>query len=84
MNSDSREQFETLWTNFLEGELDDAETDLLRELLTSDEELRQMAIELYQTHRLLGLLIQEESTGNDGFIEGVMSEVLRHQESFDS
>ncbi|UUO07172.1 FecR family protein [Blastopirellula sp. J2-11] len=84
MNLDSQKQFEQLWNDFLEGELEEADADQLCDLLAADEKLRETAIELYQTHRLLGLVMQEEPAGRDGFVESAMQEILRRRENFGS
>ena len=52
------QQFEELWTLFLEGELDDAGMASLQDLLASDSELLLRAGDLYEEHRLLGFALQ--------------------------
>ncbi len=48
------ERFVALWTDFLEGELDEAGHAELRTLLARHELLQKRAADLFQTHRLLG------------------------------
>ncbi|MEZ5948473.1 MAG: hypothetical protein R3C12_04470 [Planctomycetaceae bacterium] len=52
-------RFRVLWTDFLEGELEDAPTRNCG-MLAADAELLEEATRLYQTHHLLGLLAAEE------------------------
>ncbi|MGB7328985.1 MAG: FecR domain-containing protein, partial [Rubripirellula sp.] len=84
------QQFEELWTLFLEGELDDAGMASLQDLLASDSELLLRAGNLYEEHRLLGYALQPfddeqfvkdavSIVGNDGqqFVGNVISELSR-------
>ncbi len=59
------DKFEALWTDFLEGELDQAGMNLLREMLDDDSGLQKHAGDLYETHRLLGAM----HTAHQGEVE---------------
>ena len=60
MNTNDR--FAELWTNYLEGDLTDEGLVELRALFASHPELMTAATELYQLHRMLGLMSQEDSS----------------------
>lgn len=84
-----QDRFAELWTDYLEGELDESGLAELQALLAADEKLLQQATDLYQTHRLLGVLgsatlTQQEfvsetmsrlPVGEDQFVSGVMSQL---------
>ena len=65
------DRFTQLWTDFLEGDLDDDGRAELDELL-ADPGLVREAVESYHLHRLLGLLAAESSAG-DAFIADTMA-----------
>ncbi|MCO8124549.1 FecR family protein [Stieleria sp. TO1_6] len=52
------QQFEELWTRFLEGELNEEGLASLQDLLASDSDLLRHAGDLYEEHRLLGFALQ--------------------------
>jgi len=66
MNTDER--FAELWTDYLEGNLDESGMSDLRELLAADKSLLEMAADLYQTHRLLESIAAEDATQHDEFV----------------
>ncbi len=71
------ERFATLWTDYLEGELDAGGMAELNALLAADEQLVMRAADLYQLHRRLGVLAARErdatvSDGSSSFVDGVM------------
>lgn len=89
------QQFEELWTQFLEGELDDRGLELLQQLLSDDEELSGRAARLYEEHRLLGYLLQpfdddqfcadtvsRIKAADQQFVGGVISELHRSRAKF--
>ncbi len=51
----SQDRFAQLWTDYLEGELDEASLAELSAMFQADPVLLQTAVDLYQTHRLLGI-----------------------------
>ena len=53
------ERFATLWTDYLEGELDADGMTELNALLAADEQLVVRAADLYQLHRRLGVLAEQ-------------------------
>lgn len=85
------EEFERLWTDYLEGDLDEAGIALLRQLLMEDEARSQRVAALYQTHRLLGFLSKESDAASELFVRelidrlpkdgaGFTNEVIRRQQ----
>lgn len=85
------ERFERLWTDYLEGDLDEPGIAALRRLLAADEARSQQVAELYQTHRLLGYLSRESDAASELFVRdlidhlpkdgpGFTHEVLRKQQ----
>ena len=78
----TQEQFSQLWTDYLEGELDEAGIAELRELLAADEALLKRAADLYQTHRLLGLAVEEQPARQDEFVREVLAMLPKQSESF--
>jgi urease beta subunit len=74
------ERFEQLWTDWLEGELDAAGVAELQGLLEADAALLRRAVELYQTHRLIGLTLQTETPG--AFVAATMARLPVDRESF--
>ncbi|MBI5800825.1 MAG: FecR domain-containing protein [Verrucomicrobia bacterium] len=76
------ERFAELWTDYLEGELNDAGHEELRRLLAEHEPLRRRAGDLYQAHRLLGFAAQEDAAGAESFVRMTMAQLPRSRESF--
>jgi hypothetical protein len=76
------ERFAELWTDFLEGELDEAGHEELRALLAEHESLRQKAADLYQVHRLLGFAGVAGDADSEGFIKDTLAHVPRSSEVF--
>ncbi|HBN79168.1 MAG TPA: iron dicitrate transport regulator FecR [Planctomycetaceae bacterium] len=69
----NQERFAELFTDYLEGELDDAALTELRELLASDESLLKSAADLYQTHHLLGMVVDGTQSRKEKFIRETLS-----------
>lgn len=72
-------RFLELWTDYLEGELDEAGLAELRGLLAEDERRLTLAADTYQTHRLLGLLAAE---GRDDFPRQVLARLPLASDDF--
>lgn len=72
--------FEQLWADYLEGELDPSGIDELNSLLSADDNLLQKAADLYEDHRLLGLVHQPFD--RQRFIESVTSAAARDHDEF--
>lgn len=67
------ERFLELWTDYLEGELDESAVAELRALLADDERRRKVAADIYQTHRLLGLVADESRPGRADFVRQTLA-----------
>ncbi|QDT07083.1 FecR protein [Rubripirellula lacrimiformis] len=80
MNPDDR--FAELWTDYLEGELDENGIDQLRALLAADADLVRTAADLYQTHRLLGLVADDTSMHRNAFVDGVIARLPEKSDQF--
>ena len=78
----TKERFAELWTDYLEGELDEKGYEELRQLLTADESLTQLAADSFQTHRLLGLMELRDAANTDAFVAEACQGVTDRQESF--
>ncbi len=77
-----QDRFAELWTDYLEGELDDTGLANLRELLAADSSLVKQAVDLLQTHRLLGLLAVEEPARQDTFVRETLAQLPHDQDEF--
>jgi anti-sigma factor RsiW len=69
------ERFSELWTDYLEGDLDEAGVAELEALLAADESLRARAADLFQTHRLLGFALQDNPAAQEAFVESTLARV---------
>ena len=78
----ARDRFAELWTDYLEGELDEHGLAELRDLLAADEELVRRAADLFQTHRLLGLITEEEPFRQDEFVQRTLEKLPASQDAF--
>ncbi len=73
-------RFEELWTDFLEGELNESELLELQSILEHAPELRAKAIDSYHLHRLLGLLMEKQSSPS--FVEKTIERIPAETEHF--
>lgn len=78
----AQERLAELCTDYLEGELSESGIEELRGLLASDEKLVQLAADMYQTHRLLGLAVEELPSRQDEFVREVLSLLPGESDSF--
>jgi anti-sigma factor RsiW len=76
------ERFADLWTDYLEGELDERGLEELHELLASDERFVRRAADLLQTHRLLGLVVADSPPQRDAFVRETLSQLPDSQDEF--
>ena len=67
------ERFIELWTDYLEGELDESGTVELRALLAADEDLLRLAADSYEMHRMLGFIAQESDSRHETFVSETMA-----------
>ena len=67
------EQFDRLWNDFLEGELDESHFAELRCLLAADKDLVKIAVDRYQTHKLLGYLHAESASCLEAFADDTVA-----------
>ncbi|WDQ17637.1 FecR domain-containing protein [Rhodopirellula sp. P2] len=77
-----QERFADLWTDYLEGELDERGLKELHELLASDERFVQRAADLLQTHRLLGLVVADSPPQRDAFVRETLAQLPESQDEF--
>lgn len=78
----TQDRFAELWTDYLEGELEESGLAELRELLAADENLVELAADLLQTHRLVGLVVAEEPARQDEFIRETLAQLPEGQDEF--
>ncbi len=78
----TQDRFADLWTDYLEGELDENGFAKLRELLAADESLVGRAADLLQTHRLLGLVVAEKPARQDEFVRETLAMLPERQDEF--
>ena len=78
----SQDRFGELWTDYVEGELDETGVEILRELLAADSSLVKQAVDLLQTHRLLGLIAVEEPARQDQFVRETLAQLPDSQNEF--
>ena len=74
------ERFDTLWNDFLEGELDEIHFAELRILLESDPSLAAIAADCYQLHKLLGYLHTESSV--EAFVDNTIARLPASADRF--
>lgn len=78
----AEERFRVLWTDYLEGELNETGLAELRELLAKDQHLAELAADSLRTHRLLGMAGQESSWQQDAFVAETMAKLPVNGEEF--
>ena len=76
------ERFIELWTDYLEGELDESGMAELQALVAEDDRLVQMAADSYQMHRLLGLVAQDSASRQDEFVCETLARLPADDEHF--
>ncbi|MEO8496002.1 MAG: hypothetical protein ABI614_13090, partial [Planctomycetota bacterium] len=78
----TQDRFAELWTDYLEGELDDSGVEELRELMAADESMAKRAADQLQTHRLLGLIVAEALPQRDEFVRETLARLPESQDEF--
>jgi len=78
----SDERFIELWTDYLEGELDESGMAELRALVAEDDRLITMAADSYQMHRLLGLIAQDSASRQDEFVRETLARLPADDDHF--
>jgi len=78
----AQQRFAELWTDYLEGDLDEAGVAELEALLASDEPLRARAADLFQTHRLLGFALQDSPAAQEAFVESTLARLPLSEDAF--
>lgn len=73
--------FSELWTDCLEGDLDDAGLAELEALLASDETLLARAAGLFQTHRLLAFALQDNPAAQEAFVDSTLARLPLGEEA---
>lgn len=76
------DRFSELWTDYLEGELDEGGAGELRELMAGNQELVTLAADLLQTHRLLGLIAAEDAASREAFVRSTMDRLPETGDEF--
>jgi hypothetical protein len=77
------ERFVELWTDYLEGALDEAGHAELRALLADDASLEKRAADLFQMHRMLGFAAATARTADaERFVKETLARVPRGSEAF--
>ncbi|QDS93943.1 FecR protein [Roseimaritima multifibrata] len=77
-----QERFVELWTDYLEGDLEEAGLTALQELLAADDALVQQAADMFQTHRLLGLVTAEQFDSQEEFIRETLARLPANENDF--
>ncbi|QDV25246.1 FecR domain-containing protein [Aureliella helgolandensis] len=77
-----QDRFAELWTDYLEGELDERGLEELHELLSADDCYVQRAADLLQTHRLLGLVMADSLPQQDAFVRQTLAQLPENQDEF--
>ncbi len=78
----TQDRFAELWTDYLEGDLDDSGMAELRDLLAADERLVERAADLFQTHRLLGMIVEEEPARHEKFVRETLAMLPEGRDEF--
>ncbi len=78
----TEERFTVLWTDYLEGELDETGLAELRELLAGERRYVELATDSLRTHRLLGMAEQEKAWRQDAFVADTMAKLPAKGEEF--
>ena len=77
-----QDRFDELWNDYLEGDLDEAGMAELKELLAADETRVTAAVGSFQTHRLLGLEVQDSEGRHEAFVRQTMDALPTQDEAF--
>ncbi len=75
-----KDRFEELWIDYLEGDLGSAGLAELNRILESSPELRRLAADLYEEHRMLGVVSQQFDV--DAFVRDVNMSIERDRDDF--
>ncbi|HSI13642.1 MAG TPA: LamG-like jellyroll fold domain-containing protein [Chthoniobacter sp.] len=76
------ERFAELWTDYLEGALEEAGHAELRALLANDDSLQKRAADLFQMHRMLGFAAAANPSDAERFVQATLARVPRSTEAF--
>ena len=79
MSRDKR--FIELWSDHLDGELDETSAAELRQLLAQDDRLVQLAADSYRTHRLLGLMARRSDSQQEEFVQQTLNRLPAKDDS---
>lgn len=75
-----RDEFEQLWTSYIEGELDEAGIEKLQAILSADKDLLSTAVDEYQIHRLLCANATSDQASRDAFVRSTMEKLPADRE----
>jgi len=76
------EQFEALWNDYLEGDLEPGGMAELNALLAAHPALQQRAADLFQTHRLLGFSLQDPEPQAEPFVQATLAHLPQAADAF--
>jgi len=76
------DRIDELWTDFLEGELDDAGQADLRKELEAEPDRSIQSAESYRLHRLLGFHFSDDEATGDAFTRATMDRIPENEEPF--
>lgn len=77
-----QERFNQLWSDYLEGDLDEGGLAELRALMAGDELRLPEAVDDFQIHRLLGLEAQDSEERHEAFVRETMGKLPLPQDDF--
>ena len=77
-----QERFNQLWSDYLEGDLDEGGLAELRELMAGDDLRLPEAVDDFQIHRLLGLKAQDSDDRHESFVRETMGKLPLPQDDF--
>lgn len=77
-----QERFHQLWSDYLEGDLDEGGLTELRQLMAADDLRLPEAVDDFQIHRLLGLEAQDSDDRHEAFVRETMGKLPLAQDDF--
>ena len=78
----NHERFDSLWNDYLEGELHEEGLAELQQLLASDDRFLRSAADSFQVHRLLGLKAEDNEIRHEDFVRATMERLPSSETKF--